>query len=209
MFFLVRTTKNDEQRVNTEEAFEIDVGPIHDVEGAGLGEELVEDVDVVRFAIANADKRGDVAPQVQQRVHLHGGLAPAEPGPREQREAQVDGGRVQSVETLIEIHADRIAGVQGPRDANQDLGEIGIDPPVAVTRWRRPVWSASPGSGIPCGRAWRRANAGTLRCRAGFRGRSAGQTPCIGTDPSRRSRTIGDPRRSGLRSGGIRDPEEN
>ena len=31
----------------------------------------------------------------------------------------------------MEIHADRIAGVQGPRDANQDLGEIGIDPPVA------------------------------------------------------------------------------
>ena len=72
-----------------------------------------------------------IAPQVQQRVHLHGGLAPAELGPREQREAQVDGGRVQSVETLIETHADRIAGVQGPRDANQDLGEIGIDPPVA------------------------------------------------------------------------------
>ena len=37
-----------------EEALEIDVGPIHDVEGAGLGEELVEDVDVVRFASGNA-----------------------------------------------------------------------------------------------------------------------------------------------------------
>ena len=114
-----------------EEAFEIDVGPIHDVEGAGLGADLVEDVDVVHFAVGNADKRGDVASQVQQRVHLHGSLAPAELGPREQREAQVDGGRVQSVEGLIEIQADRIAGVQGPRDANQDLGEISIDPPVA------------------------------------------------------------------------------
>ena len=85
----------------------------------------------MRFAVGNADKRGDVTVQVQQRVHLHGGLAPAELGPREQREAQVDGGRVQSVETLIEIHADRIAGIQGPRDANQGLSEIGIDPPVA------------------------------------------------------------------------------
>ena len=81
--------------------------------------------------VGNADKRGDVTPQVQQRVHLQGGLVPAELGPGEQREAQIDGGRVQSVETLIEIHADRIAGVQRPRDANQDLGEIGIDPPVA------------------------------------------------------------------------------
>ena len=85
----------------------------------------------MRFASGNADKRGDVTPQLQQRVHLEGGLVPAELGPGEQREAQIDGGRVQSVETLIEIHADRIAGVQRPRDANQDLGEIGIDPPVA------------------------------------------------------------------------------
>ena len=37
MFFLVRTTKNDEQRGEHEEAFEIHVGPIHNVEGAGLG----------------------------------------------------------------------------------------------------------------------------------------------------------------------------
>ena len=58
-------------------------------------------------------------------------MRPAELGPGEQREAQVDGGRVQSVEGLIEIHADRMAGVQGPRDANQDLGEISINLPVA------------------------------------------------------------------------------
>ena len=199
MFFLVRTTEH-------EEAFEIDVGPIHDVEGAGLGADLVEDVDVVRFAVGNADKRGDVAVQVQQRVHLHSSLVPAELGPREQREAQVDGGRVQSVEGLIEIYADRIAGVQGPRDANQDLGEIGRSSSRAI-RWRRPVSSAPPGSGIPCGKAWRKANAGTLRYRGGFRGRSAGRKPSIGTDPSRRSCAICDPRRSGLRSGGTRDPE--
>ena len=44
-----------------EEAFEIDVGPIHDVEGTGLGADLVEDVDVVHCAVGNADQRGDVA----------------------------------------------------------------------------------------------------------------------------------------------------
>ncbi len=113
-----------------EEALEIDVGAVHDVEGAGLGRDFVEDVDVVRFAVSNADKRWDIAMEVEQRVHLHGGLVPAKLGPGEQRQAQVDGGRVQRVETLIEIHADRIAGVQGPRDANQDLGEVSVDPPV-------------------------------------------------------------------------------
>ena len=83
MFFF--GSHDEERRAEGEhkEAFEIDVGPIHDVEGAGLGADLVEDVDVVHFAVSNADTRGDVAPQVQQRVHHHGSLAPAELGPRE------------------------------------------------------------------------------------------------------------------------------
>ena len=37
--------------MNHVEALEIDVGPIHDVERAGLGKDLVEDVDVMHFAI--------------------------------------------------------------------------------------------------------------------------------------------------------------
>ncbi len=43
---------------------------------------------------------------IEQRVHLHGGV-PAK---------LAQGNKVQRVETLIEIHADRIAGVR-PRDA--------------------------------------------------------------------------------------------
>ncbi len=48
----------------------------------------------MRFSVGNANKRGDIPSQVQQRVHLHGSFAAAKLGPREQREAQVDGGRV-------------------------------------------------------------------------------------------------------------------
>ena len=91
------------------EALEIDVAAVHDVERAGLGQDLVEDVDVVHFAVGNADKRGDVAVQVQQRVHLDGGLVLAELGPRKQRQAQVDGGGVQGVQALVQVDADRIA----------------------------------------------------------------------------------------------------
>jgi hypothetical protein len=29
---------------------------IHDVEGAGLGQEVVEDIDVMKFAVADEDK---------------------------------------------------------------------------------------------------------------------------------------------------------
>jgi len=77
-----------------EEPLEIDVAAIQDVERARFRKDLVEDVDVVHGAVGNADKRGDVAMQIQQRVHFDGGLVLAKLGPGEQREAQVDGGRI-------------------------------------------------------------------------------------------------------------------
>jgi hypothetical protein len=70
------------------------------------------------FAIGDADKRGDVAMQIQQRMHLDGGLALAELGPREQRQAQVDGGGVQGIQALVQIDAHRIVGVQRPGDSD-------------------------------------------------------------------------------------------
>ncbi len=50
------------------EALEIHVAAVHDVERPGLRQDLVEDVDVMHFAIGNADKCGDIAVQVEQRV---------------------------------------------------------------------------------------------------------------------------------------------
>src|SRR5437899_7649230 len=51
--------------------------------------------------------------------------------PRKQRQEQVDGGRIQSVQTLLQIGANRIAGMQRPGDGDQNLREVGVDPPVA------------------------------------------------------------------------------
>jgi hypothetical protein len=64
----------------------------------------------------DADKSGNVAVQVQQGVHLDGGLAPAKLRPRKQRQAQIDGGRIQSIQTLLQIDANRIAGMERPGD---------------------------------------------------------------------------------------------
>jgi hypothetical protein len=78
----------------------------------------------------DADKCGNVAVQVQQGVHLDSSLAPAKLRPRKQRQAQVDGGRIQSVQTLLQIDANRIAGMQRSGDGDQYLREIGEDPPI-------------------------------------------------------------------------------
>ena len=68
--------------------------------------------------------------QIEQRVHLDGGLAGAKSGPGKQREAEIDGGRVERVEAGIEINAEGVADIERPRDADQVLGEVGEDAPV-------------------------------------------------------------------------------
>src|ERR1022692_4060075 len=40
-------------------------------------------------------------------------------------------GRVQSIQALVEVHAERLVGVERPRDFNQDMGKLGEDAPVA------------------------------------------------------------------------------
>ena len=74
----------------------------------------------------------DIAVQIQQGVHFDGTLVLAEFGPRKQGQAQIDGGRIQSVQALVEFDADWILGVEWPRDADQDLCEVCEDPPISI-----------------------------------------------------------------------------
>src|SRR5437879_13602816 len=64
-------------------------------------------------------------------MHLHRRLVLTKLGPRKEREAKIDGGGVQSIQTLIQIDIDRIARIERARDSNQDLRKVGIDSPVA------------------------------------------------------------------------------
>src|SRR5262245_43296831 len=60
------------------QSLEVNVSSIHDVEGSWLGHEVIENVDVVKLAVADEDKRGNAATQIEQRVKLHGGLRRSE-----------------------------------------------------------------------------------------------------------------------------------
>ena len=149
---------------------------VHDVEGAGLGCELVEHVDVVELAVRDVCERGDAAPEAHQGVELDSALGGTGVGPREQRQAQVDGGGVERVDGAVKIGAEILVQVESARGVDQGLGEVGVNAPVhgpvgvrqGVARDR------------PCGRACAAARAGRPKCRAGSRGRSAGRTPCSG-----------------------------
>src|SRR5712692_9579271 len=140
----------------------------------------------------------ECAVQVQQGVHLDGGLAPAKLRPRKQRQAQVDGGRIQSVQTLLQIDANRIAGMQRPGDGDQNLREVGVDPPVACF------------VGISQGRARHLAAeshvvelaADGTKARFDVAKTLAVRTPSPDTDPNRTNFSDSDHPRSGLRTSG-------
>src|SRR6516165_9426244 len=82
--------------------------------------------------LGNANKCGDVAVQVEQSMHLDSGFVLPEFGPREQGKTQVDGGGIQRIQTLVELHADGIVSVKRSRDADQNLREVREDSPVAT-----------------------------------------------------------------------------
>ena len=84
----------------------------------------------MHFAVCNAYKRGNIAVQVKQGMHLYRAFAPAKFRPRKQGEAEVDGGRIESIESVVQIHADRISDMKRSGDADQVLREIGEDAPV-------------------------------------------------------------------------------
>ena len=150
----------------------------------------------MNLAVRNADEGRDVAAQVQQRVQFDGGLVLAEPGPREQRQTQVDGGRIQayrlwSRSTPIGSRR-RVAGPcrSGPGRSRRRCAS-------RASRWRRPGCCAPPCRGSPRGRACRASSAGTPRCRAGSRGRSTARSHRSETGPSRRNSSAGNRRDNG------------
>jgi len=82
----IRLSADDEEsgaECKNKEPLEINVASVHDVEGACLWHDLVQDVHIVHIPTGDADERGNVAVQVQQSMHLDGGLALTKLRPRE------------------------------------------------------------------------------------------------------------------------------
>ena len=113
-------------------SFEIDVSSVHDVESAGLGQQQIQNVDVVQFAIADVEKGRNVATQVQERVQFDGRLGRTKRSPRKYRQAQVDGAGIQSIDRVFEVDTKRLCGIKTTGDGNERLGKVRVDAPVAI-----------------------------------------------------------------------------
>ncbi len=123
--------KETARLVQAMQSGKVEIAAIHDIERPSLWNNLVENVHVVQLAIADMDETGDVAPQIEQRVQFDGGLGLTKRRPVKDRQAQIDGGRIQCVNRLFDFDAKRFVQIKRAGNANQTLREIGINAPVS------------------------------------------------------------------------------
>lgn len=117
--------------VQAMEPFEIEIASVHDVEGTRFWQQQVQSIDVVKLAVADVQKRGDVAAQIQERVQLDGCFGRAKRCPRKHRHAQIDGAGIERVDRLLLIDAKGFRSIKGAGYSNERLCKLGIDVPVA------------------------------------------------------------------------------
>jgi len=123
--------KERSRLMHSVESLEIEISAIHQVNGAGFPEELVEDVDFVNLSAGDDHHGGNRAAKIEQGVQFDGRFVATELSPRKQRQAQIDRGRIQGVDGLIEFDAKRFVDVKIARHSDQRMGEVGVDSPVA------------------------------------------------------------------------------
>ena len=85
----------------------------------------------MEFPLGEVDKGGDIAAQVQQGMEFDGGFGLAEVCPGEHGQAQVDGGGLEGIDGVIEFQSQVVVGIQGSGEADEGLGEVGVEAPVA------------------------------------------------------------------------------
>ena len=90
------------------ESAKIQIAAIHQINGSGLPDQLVEDIDFVDLATRDDHHRGNTATQIEQSMQLDRGLVSAELSPGKKRQTQIDGGCVQGIDGLIEFQTERL-----------------------------------------------------------------------------------------------------
>ena len=130
----VRFGAGDEERPRQDKAIkalEIEITPIHHIEGSRLQDQFVQDLHIGLFSLGNRDKNRDGAARIQQRVQLDGSLGSAEACPRKQIQTKVNGGGIQGVDRLLKGGGDGIILIEIAGAADEHLSQVKVDAPVA------------------------------------------------------------------------------
>lgn len=87
------------------ETIEVQIAPVEKVNGPGLDEEIVEQVDFVDLAMGYEDNRGNAASQVHEGMKFDGSFAFSEMRPGEKRQAEIDGSCIEGINGLFQFEA--------------------------------------------------------------------------------------------------------
>jgi len=90
-------------------ASEIGITAVQNVKRTWLQKQLVEDVDIVNFAMSNADKAGDASSQIHQGMDLDSCFVFSKVSPWKQAEAKVDGCGIESIGGLLQRDAEVVS----------------------------------------------------------------------------------------------------
>lgn len=129
----VRLGADDEERLRPMQGMQppkVEKATIHHVEASRLEGNLVEDVDLVQFAVGDMDKRRDIPAQIEQGVQLHGCLGSAKVRPWKQRQRQIDRRGVERIGGVFELDAEVLASIELAPRLDETQGQIAIDAPV-------------------------------------------------------------------------------
>ena len=123
--------KEGQRLMDSITAIEIQINTADNIKGSWFEDQLIQDGDVVNFAMSDNNEGGNTSPEVQGSVQFHSSLAGSEFGLRKKRQTQIDGGGIQGIGCLIQFETERIDDIEATRLADEDLGKVCIDAPIS------------------------------------------------------------------------------
>ena len=117
--------------MNLVETCEVQIASVENVNGSRFYDELVEEMDLVDFAMGYEDQLRNAASQIHQGVKFDRSFALAELSPGEKRQTEIDGGCVEGINGLLQLDAEAFLGIETAGLGDQDLGEVGVYFPIA------------------------------------------------------------------------------
>src|SRR5204863_306317 len=113
------------------EAREVHITAVEQVKRSRFQPYFVEEIDIVDRPAGHINIGRNAAAYVQERMQLDRTFVAAKLSPGEQRQAQIDGRRVEGIHGLGQVHAERFVAVKIAGEPNQFLGEVAVNAPVA------------------------------------------------------------------------------
>ena len=114
------------------QSLEVHVAAIHHVESAGVEEQFVEPENIVLSCAGDVNAGRNRAPQIELGVHLDSRFGSAKVGPWEKGQREVDGGRVQGIDSVFQFQTKVFSGIERSGLAHEAFGQILPQSPVPL-----------------------------------------------------------------------------